>query len=60
MMRMGADGCKWVRIGALGHRDTGRPENKGGRGINGRSGQYLAMHDHGEKMQEVVLMVMVD
>ena len=48
---MGAGGCKWVRMDALGYRGTGGQENKGERGTNGRSEQYLAMHDHCKKIR---------
>ena len=46
-------GCKWVRMGVVGCRDTGEQENKGERGTNSRSGQYLVIHDHCKKNEEI-------
>ena len=57
MVRMGAGGCKWVHIDALGHRVTGRQENKGERDISDRSEQYLAMHDHCKEIRKSAGMI---
>ena len=40
-------------MGAVGHRGTGMQENKGERDTNGRSVQYLMVHDHCKKNQEI-------
>jgi len=52
-VRMTPYGCKWVRMGVVGCRDTGEQENKGERGTNSRSGQYLVIHDHCKKNEEI-------
>ena len=56
-VRMTPYGCKWVRMGVVGCRDTGEQENKGERGTNSRSGQYLVMHDHCKKMRKYAGMI---
>ena len=53
MARMGAGVYKWVRMGAVGRRDTGGTKNKRNGGLNGRKGHLLARMITATKNQEV-------
>ena len=44
-------------MGVLGYRGTGRQENKGERGTDGRSGQYLVMYNHCKEIRKSAGMI---
>ena len=54
-MQIGSHGCGRT----VEHRGTRMQENKGERGTNGRSVQYLMMHDHCKKISKSAGMIAV-
>ena len=54
---MGADGCKWMRMGAIGHMVADGTQNDAKRSTNSFVRQCVAMHDHckiNRKLAEMV------
>ena len=58
--RMGADGCRWVRMGVDECISKGESKNKAKRGVNSRSGHVFECLHRAEKFRKSARMVMVN
>ena len=60
MVRVGAGGCKWVRMEENGSKGTGRQENSAKEVQNGSSGDVFQLMSTGKKNRQTLGVVMVD